>query len=47
MNQRYPAYEEADIVIESGHESPDVTVNQAIIALKTFVSSASFNEANT
>ena len=43
MNQRYPAYEEADIVIESGHESPDVTVTQAIIALTTFVSSASFH----
>ena len=36
INQRYPTYEQADIVIDSGHESPDITVEEAIIALKTF-----------
>ena len=35
IEQRYPSYEEADIVVESGHESPDVTVTKVIDALKT------------
>jgi shikimate kinase len=34
IEERYPAYEQADIVIESGHESPDVTVVQALAALE-------------
>ena len=46
IKQRYPAYEEADIVVESGHEPADVTVNQVITALEAFISSASFTKAS-
>ncbi|MGB0574990.1 MAG: shikimate kinase [Alphaproteobacteria bacterium] len=34
IKERYPAYEQADIVIESGHESPDATVEQAMAGLE-------------
>jgi shikimate kinase len=34
IEERYPAYEQADIVIESGHESPDVTVDQTLTTLQ-------------
>ena len=37
--ERYPAYEQADITIDSGRESPDVTVEQAITSLKNMISS--------
>jgi len=47
IKQRYPAYEEADIVIENGHESPDVTVDLVITALEAFISPASCNKAST
>lgn len=34
MDQRYPVYAEADITIDSGHESPDTTVGQVVAALR-------------
>ncbi|NKB19165.1 MAG: shikimate kinase [Alphaproteobacteria bacterium] len=37
--ERYPSYEKADIVIESGRESPDVTVDQALAALEEILPS--------
>ncbi len=40
IEERHPAYEQADIVIESGHESPDVTVDQAIEALEKLLPSS-------
>ena len=39
IEERYPAYEQADIMIESGQEPPDVTVDQAIEALKKLLPS--------
>jgi shikimate kinase len=32
--ERYPAYEQADIVIESGNESPEITVDQTLDTLQ-------------
>jgi len=32
--ERYPTYEEADCTVESGNESPDVTVNRVLDALR-------------
>ena len=40
IEDRYPAYEQADIVIESGRESPDITVDQALAALKNSLPSS-------
>jgi shikimate kinase len=34
MEERYPIYAEADIVIDSGREPPDVTVGRVVAALK-------------
>lgn len=34
MAERYPAYAEADFTVESGNESPDVTVRKVINALR-------------
>jgi shikimate kinase len=34
MDERYPIYAEADIVVDSAKESPDVTVGNVIAALK-------------
>ena len=35
IDERYPAYGEADLTVESGSESPDITVAKVIDALKT------------
>ena len=35
INERYPTYAEADLAVESGIESPDITVTKVIEALKT------------
>lgn len=34
MAERYPTYEEADFTVESGNESPDITVRKVIDALR-------------
>jgi len=34
IEERYPAYEQADIVVESGQESPDITVDQTLAKLQ-------------
>ena len=47
IKQRYPAYEQADIVVESGREPPDITVNQVITALEVFISSSTYTTAST
>ncbi|MBD20291.1 MAG: shikimate kinase [Rhodospirillaceae bacterium] len=36
INQRYPSYRQADMVIDSGYEAPDITVKQIINAIETF-----------
>ena len=33
--ERYPAYEEADFTVESGNESPDITVNKVLDVLRS------------
>jgi shikimate kinase len=35
IDERYPAYAEADLTVESGSDSPDITVAKVIDALKT------------
>lgn len=35
IDERYPAYAEADLTVESGNDSPDITVAKVIEALKT------------
>jgi shikimate kinase len=35
IDERYPAYAEADLTVESGSDSPDITVAKVIEALKT------------
>lgn len=35
IDERYPTYGEADLTVESGNESPDITVTKVIEALKT------------
>ena len=35
IDERYPAYGEADLTVESSSESPDITVAKVIDALKT------------
>lgn len=35
IGERYPCYAEADLTVESGTESPDITVSKVIDALKT------------
>lgn len=37
MEERYPVYAEADIVIDSGRESPDDTVDRVIGALRAYL----------
>ena len=34
IDERYPTYAEADLTVESGAESPDITVAKVIEALK-------------
>jgi shikimate kinase len=46
IEERYPAYEQADIVIESGRESPDVTVDQSLAALEDLLLSADHSIAD-
>jgi len=46
IEQRYPAYAKADIVVESGRESPDVTVDQVIAALEVHVPSADYTKTS-
>src|SRR5262249_35642427 len=36
IEQRYPIYAEADIIIDSGREAPDITAAQVIGALKQY-----------
>ncbi len=36
--ERYPVYGEADIVVDSGRESPDATVDRVIEALRAYLS---------
>ena len=38
--ERYPTYEEADFTVESGNESPDVTVNKVLDILRSRESEA-------
>lgn len=35
IDERYPCYAQADLTVESGAESPDITVTKVIDALKT------------
>lgn len=35
IDERYPCYAQADLTVESGTESPDITVSKVIDALKT------------
>ena len=35
IDERYPAYAEADLTVESGSDSPDITVAKVIDAIKT------------
>lgn len=37
IEERYPLYGEADIMVDSGRESPDVTVARVIDALRVFL----------
>lgn len=37
MAERYPVYGEADIVVDSGRESPEATVDRVLAALATFI----------
>jgi len=47
MTERYPVYAEADIVIDSGRESPDDTVDRVIAALKAFLDEHQTERADT
>jgi shikimate kinase len=40
IEERYPAYEQADIVVESGQESPDITVDQTLTKLQDLLFAA-------
>ena len=33
MAERYPVYAEADIIVDTGEESPDFTVDQIVVSL--------------
>ena len=45
MAERYPVYEEADITVDTGHESPEATVNRVIGALQDHLRLANGNAA--
>jgi shikimate kinase len=45
IDERYPAYAEADLTIESGSESPDITVSRVIDALKSIEKTGSAEAA--
>lgn len=40
MKERHPFYAKADIIVNSGRTSPDLTVDDAIIELKNFTSNS-------
>jgi len=44
MNERHPKYAEADIVVDSAREPPNVTVDRTIDALRTFLKSETVGE---
>lgn len=35
IDERYPVYAEADIVVDSGREAPEVTVERVLVAIRT------------
>jgi shikimate kinase len=37
MGERYPVYAEADIVVDSGREAPEVTVKRVMAAIDAFL----------
>ena len=37
MQVRYPVYEKADIVVDTGRESPDATVEKVLTAIEPFI----------
>ena len=45
IKERHPVYAEADLVIDSARESPDITVDRLIAALETFTSDAAVADA--
>jgi shikimate kinase len=47
MDERYPVYADADIVVESARESPDVTVDRVQAALWDYLARAEATEAVT
>lgn len=40
MRDRYPVYGEADVVVDTGRESPDATVEKVLAALRDFIEPA-------
>jgi shikimate kinase len=47
MDERYPVYADADIVVESARESPDITVDRVQAALWDYLAGAESTEAVT
>jgi len=39
MAERYPLYEKADIVIDSGHEPPEKTADKVLLGLQNYTAS--------
>jgi shikimate kinase len=40
IKQRYPMYAEADLIVDTGDEAADATVEKAIVALQTYMNEA-------